>query len=308
MRAIGIGQCSWDTLALVESYPGADTKAEALKWCEQGGGPVATACAALSALGAEARFMGVVGDDTEGRRIIASLESDGVDASGTLVREASSSQSAFIAVEQTTARRTIFWRRPTGEPLSFDELPEDFLEGAKMLMLDGLMNEVSMAAATRARDRGVPVMVDAGRVRQGMLELCALSDHVVGSEDFARGLGYRDGMNEADETDFFMELSSRFPGHLTITFGPAGSVTVSGGNVIRTPAYKVDAVDTTGAGDVFHAGYAYGVMSGWDIDKSVRFATVAAALSCRALGGRAALPLLGEALGALDEFQSGLHS
>ena len=67
-------------------------------------------------------------------------------------------------------------------------------------------------------------------------------------------------------------------------------------------------MDSTGAGDVFHAGYAYGVMSGWDIDKSVRFATVVAALSCRALGGRAALPLLREALGALDDFQSGLHS
>ncbi len=308
MRVIGIGQCSWDTLAFVEEYPRADTKAEAREWSEQGGGPVATACAALSVLGAKARFMGVVGDDTEGRKIIASLESSGVDASGTMVRGASSSQSAFIAVEQTTAGRTIFWRRPTGEPMTPEELPEDFLEGADMLMLDGLMNEVSMAAATQARDRGVPVMVDAGRVRQGMLELCALSDHVVGSEDFARGLGFTDGMKENDETGFFMDLSEKFPGQLTITMGPAGSVAVSGGNVIRTPAYKVDAVDTTGAGDVFHAGYAFGVMSGWDMEKTVRFATVTAALSCRALGGRAALPLLREALSALDDFQSGLHS
>ena len=306
MRVIGIGQCSWDTLVLVESYPEVDSKAEAHEWSNQGGGPVATACVALSALEVDAKFIGVVGDDTEGQKIIDSIKSSGVDATDIIVRKNSDSQSAFIVVEQATATRTIFWQRPSGAALSPGELPDNLLEGANILMLDGLMSEVSQDAAIMARSAGIPVMVDAGRVRHGMLELCELSDHVVGSEKFARNLGYTDSMKAKD--DFFLDLSRKFSGQLTITLGSAGSVTVSDNKIIRTPAYKVDTVDTTGAGDVFHAGYAYGVMRGWDIERTVRFASVVAALSCRGLGGRASLPGLSEALSAYDDFSAGLHS
>ncbi len=121
------------------------------------------------------------------------------------------------------------------------------------------MVDVSLFAATKAKSSGVPVVVDAGRVRDGMLELCKLCDHVVGSEEFARGLGLKD----ISDDSFFLGLADRFPGVLTITLGNAGSVTVTDGKVLRTPAFDLDAVDTTGAGDVFHAGYAFGVISGW---------------------------------------------
>ncbi|MCK4912028.1 MAG: hypothetical protein KAR83_10320 [Thermodesulfovibrionales bacterium] len=296
MRAIGIGQCSWDRLALVEGYPEPDTKAEALEWAEHGGGPAATACAALSRLAVSTAFFGVVGDDADGQRIVTSLKSVGVDTSGIAVRENSRSQSAFIAVERASARRTIFWQRPTGAPLVPDELPPVFLDGADLVIVDGLMGDVSLFAVRRAEASGVPVVVDAGRMRQGMMELCKLSGHVVGAEQFALDLGLKD----ISDDGFFLEAASMFPGALTITLGPSGSVTVSDGELLRTPAYKVDAVDTTGAGDAFHAGYAFGVMSGWDIMKTLRFASVVAGLSCRALGGRAALPTLVEALAHLN--------
>ena len=296
MRAICIGQCSWDSLALVERYPEPDTKAEASQWVEQGGGPAATASAALASLGVNAAFAGVVGDDADGDRIVTSLKSAGVDTSGIAVRDNSQSQSAFIAVERASARRTIFWQRPTGMPLLPDELPPGLLDGADVLLVDGLMEEVSLFAVTKAKASGVPVVVDAGRVRDGMMEICKLSDHVVGSEEFARGLGLKDIADDG----FFLEASGKFPGVLTITLGHAGSVTVTGGKVLRTPAFDVDAVDTTGAGDVFHAGYAFGVMSRWETGKTLRFASLVAALSCRALGGRASLPSLQEALVHLE--------
>ncbi len=296
MRAICIGQCSWDTLALVESSPEPDTKAEASQWVEQGGGPAATACAALARLGVSTAFAGVVGDDADGDRIVESLKSAGVDTSGIVVRKNSRSQSAFIAVERASARRTIFWQRPTGAPIMPDELPPGLLHGADVLLVDGLMEEVSLYAVAKAKASGTPVVVDAGRVRDGMMDICKLSDHVVGSEEFARGLGLKDIADDG----FFLELSGRFSGVLTITLGQAGSVTVADAEVLRTPAFEIDAVDTTGAGDVFHAGYAYGVISGWEIGRTLRFASLVAALSCRGLGGRASLPSLGEALVHLE--------
>ena len=116
MDVVGIGQCAWDYLAVVDGYPAPDTKQEACDWQEQGGGPVATALVALRRLGLSCRFHGVVGDDEAGGRIVRSIEGERVDASAVRTRDGAASQTAFIAVDKATGGRTIFWRRPTGRP------------------------------------------------------------------------------------------------------------------------------------------------------------------------------------------------
>ncbi len=290
MKVTGIGQCSFDFLALVDAYPPADTKKEILEWHEQGGGPVATALVALSRLGVECSFHGIVGDDDAGDKIRRSLVEEAVDASGLVMRETSSSQVAFIAIEKETGRRTIFWKRPTGRPLRGEELGAGFLEGSGMLLLDGLMAEVSLFAARKARGRSVPVMLDAGRMRPGMIELAMLSDYVVGSEEFARDLGW-----EPTSEALFLGLEELGVKVLTITLGGRGSVTVSSeGEYFQTPAFKIGTVDTTGAGDVFHGGYIYGLLRGWNLGKTLTFASALAALKCTKVGGRAGIPRLDE--------------
>lgn len=285
MLVTGIGQCSWDYLALVDSYPKVDTKEEALDWQEQGGGPVATALVALSRLGVRCRFLGLVGADEAGQRIRRSLEEEGIETN--LIKRGASSQTAFIAIEKATGRRTIFWRRPSGEALRPGELARDFLRGSNFLLLDGLMREVSLHAAREARAAGVPVMLDAGRLREGMADIAGASDYVVGSEEFALGLGWR------GEPVGFRETAKRLtPGTLTITLGERGSVTFQGqeDDIISVPAFAVRTVDTTGAGDVFHGGYIYGLLKGWDIRETLRFASALAAMKCRSVGGRAGIP------------------
>lgn len=295
MVVTGIGQCAWDYLAEVDSYPKADTKKEVLSWTEQGGGPVATALVALRRLGVECRFFGVTGDDEEGSNIRRSLSDDGVEVSGLICRRGAASQAAFIAIERGKGTRTIFWRRPSAEPLSPEELPEGFLGESDFLLLDGLMADVSVHAAQKARVASVPVMLDAGRVRERMLEVASLSDYVVGSEEFGRELGWN-----GDRESFKRKARELTPGVTTITLGERGSVTYAGDETIAVPACNVDVVDTTGAGDVFHGGYIYGLLQGWDILKTVRFATAMAALKCRKLGGRAGIPDLEEVLGFME--------
>ncbi|MDA8240445.1 MAG: PfkB family carbohydrate kinase [Nitrospiraceae bacterium] len=292
MKVTGIGQCSLDYLALVDFYPDADTKKEILEWHEQGGGPVATALAALSRLGIRCSFYGVAGDDDAGDTIRRSLVEEGVDVSGLVTRRASSSQVAFIAVEKETGRRTIFWKRPTGGPLRSEELGAGFLDGSGMLLVDGLMAEVSLYAAEQAQKRSVPVMLDAGRMRPGMIELARLSDYVVGSEEFARYLGWK----PTRET-LFREREKLGIKILTITLGRRGSVTASSqGEYFDIPAFKIEAVDTTGAGDVFHGGYIYGLLRGWDLRETLTFASALAALKCMKVGGRAGIPKLEEVM------------
>jgi len=296
MSVVGIGQCAWDMLAVVDHFPQADTKKEVLVWEEQGGGPVATALAALSRLGVSGRFYGVTGDDREGAAIRQSLIEEGVDVTGLVKRSNSSSQTAFIAIDRSKGTRSIFWRRPTGDPLEKEELPPDFLKGAQFLLLDGLMKDVSLFAAQQAREAGVPVMLDAGRVREGMLELARLCNYVVGSEEFARELGWKDHPGS-----FRQEVRKNGFGNTTITLGVRGSVTFAGDEVISCPAFPVETVDTTGAGDVFHGGYLYGLLQKWPLEDTIRFASAVAAMKCRKVGGRAGIPRLAEVQQFLQE-------
>jgi len=284
IHVTGLGQCSWDYLSVINDYPEADSKCEVKEWHEKGGGPVATALVALARLGVACSFYGVRGDDERGIMIARSLEKEGIYTGNLLTRKNSTSQKAFITVESPGGRRTIFWKRPSGQALSPLELGEDFLSNTSFLLLDGLMKEASIYAAKEARRRKIPVMLDAGSLRDGMVELARESDYVVGSEKFAIDLGWK-----GDREAFYLLLKEIGIGRTTITFGDGGSITFSEEGIMEIPAFKVDAIDTTGAGDVFHGGYIYGLLQGWDSRKTIKFASAFAALKCREPGGRAGI-------------------
>ena len=296
MLVSGLGQCSLDYLALVDAYPDIDTKKEVLAWHEQGGGPVATALVALSRLGIPCRFCGVIGDDEAGEKIRQALIEEGVDVKDLRQRKRSISQTAFIAVEKSTAKRTIFWRRPSGSPLQQHEVAEYFLAGSDFLLIDGLMMEASLSVAKRAKELNIPVMLDGGSARPGMIELAGLCDYVVASAGFASGLGWDFSADALLEVKRSLGVKV-----LTITFGAEGSVSAGDDRIIISPAFTVDAVDTTGAGDVFHGGYIYGLLKGWELERVLRFASAFAAMKCRQMGGRTGIPRLSEVMQFLKE-------
>lgn len=292
----GIGQCCWDYLAVVDAHPSVDSKKEVFCWEEQGGGPVATALATLSRFGVPCRFHGVVGDDDLGSKIHKSLAAEGIDAAGLVTRRDAVSQRAFISIEQNTGLRTIFWQRPTGEPLQPAELPADFLGNTRFLLLDGLMAEASLYAAGEARRLGIPVMLDAGRIRPGMLELAGVSDYLVAGEQFFLDLGW-DGSKK-----IFAGLASGIGAPVvTVTLGGRGSLTWNRCGIIEQKAFAIEAVDTTGAGDVFHGGYIYGLLQAWRLEDTLAYASAAAALKCRKVGGRKGIPSLAEMFSFLEE-------
>ena len=293
---VGIGQCCWDMLLNVDRYPDADTKQELLSRTEQGGGPVATALATLARMGVTCRFHGIVGDDDAAEMIRGSLVAEGVGISGMKARKNSSSQQAFIVVERGTGRRTIFWQRPGGAELRPEELGGDFLDGTHGLLLDGLMAEASLFAAQEAKRRGVTVMLDAGRLRPGMPETIRHCDYLVAAEQFAFDMGW------SLEPAAFGEAASRTGATVvTVTRGPRGSITwCSREGVHEVPAFPVEAIDTTGAGDVFHGGYLYGVLQKWPLSDTIRFASACAAIKCMKSGGWAGIPGVEEVMAFLQ--------
>lgn len=292
MKVVGLGQCSLDNLFIIDSFPEPDTKKEVIDWTTAGGGPAATALVSLSRLGIDCSFYGITGDDEAGKKISDSLKAEGIDISGLSVRPQSCSQVAFITVEKGSGRRTIFWKRPSAAPLSPGELPDNFLDNADFLLIDGLMTESSFHAVRKARERNIPVMLDAGRMREGMIELARMCDYVVASEEFGRELFGSSRTFDAEAAVRYMNSFGAMAS--TITLGEKGSITMAGNEIFRTPAFKVEVVDTTGAGDVFHGGYIYGLLKKWHIKDIVRFASAFAALKCRQLGGRTGIPTLRE--------------
>jgi ribokinase len=284
MDVYGLGQCSLDVIARIPAWPHPDSKCEFRDMVIQGGGPVATALAALSRWGLACHFAGVTGDDDFGGRIAAFLRDEGVDASGLVPRPGHRSQYAFIAVEPG-GRRTIFWQRPTGMALGPSELRLEILRACRVLHTDGLFPEASLAAASEARAAGVLVSVDAGTLREGMLELARTSDCFVASETFARAL--TGGDDPLGACRMILERGAPIAG---VTLGARGYAAMFGGRTIVKPACAVAAVDTTGCGDVFHAGLAYGLVRGWEPERCFDLAAWAAAQVATRMGGRAGIP------------------
>lgn len=286
-KVSGLGQCCLDYIGKIASYPPPDTKCEFSDMVIQGGGPVATALVALSRWGVSCAFAGVLGDDQFGAMIKLSLDDEGIDTGGILVRKGFDSQFAFIAAEPGVGNRTIFWRRPTGPALSPDEIDYRMIRNARVFHTDGIFTEASLAACKAAKEAGVQVVVDAGSLREGMLELARLSDYFLASATFAEAL-----VGEDKPMDACFKLAELGPRVVGVTLGPKGYVALDRGRMIRRPAYPVAAVDTTGCGDVFHAGFIYGLIEKWNVDKCFDFAAWAGAMVSLKLGGRTGIPTL----------------
>jgi ribokinase len=294
---IGVGLSAIDYLGIVDEYPPpADKKIRMPQFTRQGGGPVATALVALSRLGARTAFVGKMGDDESGKLMKSQLAEEDVDVSQIVMEPGASSQPAFIIVDQATGRRTIFWSEANVSPLRACEMDREFITSARILHLDGLQMEAGLAAAQWARDANITVVLDGDTMRDGIDELVGLTDVLITSQNFA---GQFTGENDLEAA--IHKMRSLGPEIVGITLGDDGCILSWETNLLRKPTYKVDVVDTTGAGDVFHGAFIYGLLQEWSLEKTAEFANAVAAMKCRKLGGRAGIPTLDEANAFLEQ-------
>ncbi|MDD5475085.1 MAG: PfkB family carbohydrate kinase [Syntrophales bacterium] len=285
----GLGQCSLDNIGTASTYPGPDSKCEISEMIIQGGGPVATALVALTRWGISCFFSGLAGDDSFGRQIEESMRSEGVVTDGLVIRAGSSSQVAFIIAEPENGRRTIFWRRPTGEAVLPEEVDVETLGISRIFHTDGLFVHAALHGARAAKKKGIPVVVDAGTLRDGMLDLARISDFYIASESFSRALVGGDDPQGACRK--ILELG---PALACVTLGAKGYVAHMEDKIIEKPAYPVKAIDTTGCGDVFHAGFIYGLLKNRDPSRCLDMGAWAAARVSTRLGGRTGIPSLSD--------------
>ncbi len=282
---IGIGQVCVDYLGRVHYYPDVEGRVELEEATIRSGGPTATALLVLARFGMNAAIVGKVGDDYFGEMAIQDLKKEGIDTSFLIREKGKRTQISFIPIEKEGGRRTVFWSRGTITPIRRGDIKKKLIAQSRAIHFDELFVEAVVEAAQIANKSGILVSMDAGNYEYGIEELKGKVDLFIASESFMREYTGED--NPQKGINKLKEFGAKVT---TVTLGSKGSITIYNNELIKILAYPVRAIDTTGAGDVFHGAFLYGWLNGWDIRQTLRFASAAAAMNCLSLGAHGGIP------------------
>jgi sulfofructose kinase len=289
---VGFGLNAVDHLIVVPEYPAFDTKTRFIEYERSAGGQTASAMVALQRLGLRTAYAGRFGSDDDGRFGLLALEYEGVNLDFAETIEGADNQVAFIIIDSRSGERTIVWDRD--ERLSYrpDEVPMELATRGRVLHLDAHDPPACAVMAKAARESGAIITADIDNVYEGLPLLLPLIDVLITSSAFPdRVTGI------SDERAALVELQARYGCAIVgATLGAGGALVYCEGEFIESPAFEVPGGcrDTTGAGDAFHAGFIYGMLQGDELEASMKMGNAVAALKCRALGARAALPTADE--------------
>jgi sulfofructose kinase len=291
----GVGVNATDTILELPRFPAPDTKMEVTSASVLAGGQVATAMVACAFWGLHTRYIGKVGDDAAGELQRREFERAGVEAHLMVVNDCPS-QSSTILVDQQTGERTILWHRDPRQTLQPRDIRKEWVVNARVLHVDGHDTPAATAAARYAHESGIPVTADLDNIYPGVEELLGVTDYPITSQEFPARL-----TGENDLLKSLPMIHRRFGGRAAgATLGRDGALAWDGSQFFYSPAFQVAVRDTTGAGDVFHAAFVYGLLKGWPISRLLDFGCAAAALNCTAIGARGGIRSV-EEIEALQE-------
>jgi sulfofructose kinase len=293
---IGIGENSVDLVYRVPHLTGAGDKVRATGCRRLLGGQVATTLATCAGFGLRTRYVGTFGNDDHGRLIRSELEQRGIDTSFASVRYAAN-RHAVILVDERTGERTIVWQRDPALTLQPEQVTSDMLDGARLLHVDNVDEDAAVAAARLARGAGLIVTTDIDQVSERTPELVAAATFPILAERVPGAL-----TGEADPVRALRAMRRQHDGMLCVTLGTRGSMLLDGDELYHAPAFRVHAVDSTGAGDVFRGALIASLLRGDAPETMLRFANAAAALSCTREGAIAGVPSLADVTHILAEW------
>lgn len=283
MDIVGVGLNATDTLIPLPHFPASGSKVEFRSATVLPGGQVATAMVACQGWGLQARYIGKLGDDEAARLHREEFDKAGVDAR-LLTAPGCASQQSFILVEDS-GERTVLWKRDDRLTIGPEELQREWITEARALLVDGHDTAAAVQAAGWANKAGIPVIADLDELYPGVDALLPKIDYLIVSRDIPERI-----TGEADLFAALAKVRERFNCRLAAaTLGHDGVLAYGEAGFCYRPAYRVAVVDTTGAGDVFHAGFIYGLLREWELGATLDFACAAAALNCTGHGARGGL-------------------
>jgi sulfofructose kinase len=286
----GVGASCVDQVCRLPVFPEAGGRRAKVRMQDQTrtcGGQIATALATCASLGLRATYLGVIGDDDDGRRIRRELAARGIDLGHMEVGRAASATATILL--DATGDRIVLWHRDPSLRYPPDRLPADVIAASRVLHVDDVDVPAAIEAAKIARAHDIPITCDVDHVTPGTRELLQLVSHPVFAESVPTEL-----TGEAGPERALRALRRVHPGRLVVTVGEKGAIALDGDTFLAAPGFPVSVVDSTGAGDVFRGAYIYGIVRGWSFERQLWFANAAAAVSCTKAGAMGGVPSMAE--------------
>jgi sugar/nucleoside kinase (ribokinase family) len=284
---LGVGCNSVDYVYRLPASPRPDSPTAKLRIsCHETmcGGQMATAMAACAGFGLTTTYLGSRGNDDAGRLVTRELARRGVDTSHVLTRECAN-RFAVITVDETSGDRIVLWDRDDRLNLATAEIDHTLIRSARLVHVDDEDQDAAIAAATIARDAGIPVTSDIDAITSRTRELVAAVSIPIFAERVLPAI-----TGDADIERALRVVRASHDGMLCVTLGAKGAMMLVGDELIYERGFQIAAVDTTGAGDVFRAGFIFATLRGYPPRQCLRFANAAAAISCTKAGAMASVP------------------
>lgn len=290
-KVLCVGQSAYDITLPLDHYPVENLKDRVPYKVECGGGSSSNCAFLLSKWGLDSFFAGIIGNDHYGNNILDEYVTVGVDTKYLQISNRFHTTSSYIIANTSTGTRTILTNRDPDIKMSRVTVEENEFDG---IIFDGYEKEFALEAIRR--NPNAITVLDAGSVKEATVELAHMVDYLVCSHDFANQFS----KTEIDYDDIntiiraYDILEKEFGHHVIITLESRGSFTKINGEYKLIPSIKVKAIDSTGAGDIFHGAFMYAIVMGFDLEKAMKFANITGALSCLKVGSRLSIPDLEE--------------
>ena len=285
---VGVGENSVDLVYRIPRLAATSDKIRATSCRRLLGGQVATTLCTCAALGLRTRYLGTFGNDEHGRIIRAELEQRDVDTTPSSVRYAPN-RHAVILVDERTGERTVVWQRDAALALRREQVTSEVVGGARLLHVDNVDEEAAIAAARLGREAGLIVTTDIDQMGEDTASLIAAATFPILAERIPYAL-----TGEPDPARALRAMRRHHQGMLCVTLGSKGSMLLVDDELYQAPALQVDAVDPTGAGDVFRGALMFSLLRGDPPETMLRVANAAAAVSCTREGAIGGVPTLEE--------------
>ncbi len=288
--SILIGRACIDILTQVANFPPEDSKIAVSGWQQVGGGQASTCSCLIASLGGRVAFIGRLGIDAEGDMAIAEMEKYGVDCSFVKRDPSFSTPGAFIAINQKTGSRTIFYEPAKGPGLKKQDIPISEILSSKTVLIDPQEIQIGVEIIDQLKENKCYSILDAERVKEGLQVLVPKVDALIVSQSYIE-----ERFPQLSIENSLKKLYSERFALTAITLGEQGAVAIFKNKLITVPSLPVTLKDTTGAGDNFHAAFALAIARDKDIPDALAYASAVASLTCRGIGGRSGFPTIKEA-------------
>ncbi|MBR0295093.1 MAG: hypothetical protein IJQ67_04230 [Bacilli bacterium] len=295
-KIIGVGACVLDTLIEMDEYPKEDIKIRANNIFSSGGGPVSNALVCISKLGLESEYLGLLSKDSSGERLINEFDQYGVKTRNIRMVENTTAFVSYIVLAKKSGTRTCV-AHAGNVPDDPSLLDFSMIKDYDILHLDGNYLNIALEAIKEAKKHGVLVSLDAGSVYPNIEIIMPYIDILIPSEEFALKF-----TKQSNVSDAIKKLNHMYhPKVLVVTQGSKGGMYLEGDKEYHYDAFKIECVDSNGAGDTFHGAFLVAYLEGKSIKECVRFASATSAIKCQKAGARIALPNKDEVISFLNE-------